>query len=286
MTMDEMKGRICVVTGSNSGIGKETALGLAKMGANVVMVVRNQQKGEAAKAEIIEKSGDKSIDLMLCDLSSMKSIKNFANEFKAKYSKLNVLINNAGAQLSKRELTEEGFERNLAVDYLGPFLLTHELLNLLKAGAPSRVINITSGLHKSGKVDLNDLQSERKYNGMQAYRNAKLMLIMFTYELAERLKGTGVSVNTAMPGFVATNLGKNSGSAVGSLMFSMVRPMQISASEGADTSIYLASSPEVEGVTGRIFKERREVSSAPLSYDQSLRKQLWVKTEEMLSAWL
>jgi len=284
--MDEMKGKICIVTGSNSGIGKETASGFAKMGANVVMVVRNQQKGEAAKTEIIEKTGNKSIDLMLCDLSSMKSIKNFAKEFKTKYSRLDVLINNAGAQLSKREVTEEGFERNLAVDYLGPFLLTHELLDLLKAGAPSRVVNITSGLHKSGKVDLNDLQGEKKYNGMQAYRNAKLMLIMFTYELAERLRGAGISVNAAMPGFVATNLGKNSGSAIASLMFSMVRPMQISASEGADTPIYLASSPEVKDVTGRTFKERREVSSAPLSYDESLRKQLWVKTEEMLSAWL
>jgi NAD(P)-dependent dehydrogenase (short-subunit alcohol dehydrogenase family) len=281
-----MKGRICLITGSNSGIGKETALGLAKMGATIIMVVRNKQKGERAKAEVVEESNNKDIDLMICDLSSMDSIKNFAKEFKAKYDKLNILINNAGAQFDKRQVTPERFERTMAVDYLGPFLLTHELINSLKAGVPSRIINVSSGLHTGGKLNFDDLQSEKKYTGMQVYRNAKLMLVMFTYELARRLKDTGISVNALMPGFVATNLGKNSGSLSSYLMFTLVRPMQISAKKGAETSIFLASSLDVKDVTGHIFSRKLEVKSSQISYDLSLQKQLWSKTEKILDRWL
>jgi NAD(P)-dependent dehydrogenase (short-subunit alcohol dehydrogenase family) len=284
--MSEMEGKICIITGSNSGIGKETTMGLAKIGATIVMVVRNQQRGEKVKAEIAEKTGNKSIDVMLCDLSSMDSIVHFAESFRRKYNRLDVLINNAGAVLNKREITAEGFERNLAVNYLGPFLLTHKLLDVLRVSAPSRIINVSSGLHGSDSLDLTDLQSERNYNGMRAYGNAKLMLIMFTYELAKRLEGTGVTVNALMPGFVATNLGKNSGSFRSSLLFRMVRPMQSSAKKGAETSIYLASSPDVANTTGRIFRKKLEVSSSPSSYDVKLRKQVLDRTEEMLSKWL
>ena len=187
-----MKGKICLVTGSNSGIGKETALSLAKMGATVVMVVRNKERGEKAKKEIVKQSGNNSVDLMICDLSSMESIRQFAEEFKKKHKRLDVLTNNAGASFSKREVTPEGFERNFAVNYLGPFLLTHELLDLLKSSAPSRIINVSSGLAKDGKVDLDDLQSEKNYPRTKAYSrrhapvydNAKLMVMMFTYELS------------------------------------------------------------------------------------------------------
>jgi NAD(P)-dependent dehydrogenase (short-subunit alcohol dehydrogenase family) len=286
MTMDEMKGRTCIVTGSNSGIGKETAIGLARMGATIVMVVRDKQRGETARAEITEMTGNKSIDLMLCDMSLMSAIKDFAKEFRSKYSAANVLINNAGAVFNRREVTAEGFERTLAVDYLGPFLLTHELLDVLKAGAPSRVVNVSSGLHKSATVDLEDLQSEKNYRGMKVYGKAKLMLIMFTYELAKHLAGTGITVNALMPGFVATNLGKNSGGVLSQLMFAMVRPMQTNAKKGAETSIYLASSPDVKDETGKIFEKSQEVASSPLSYDEALRKQLWDSTEKMLSRWL
>jgi NAD(P)-dependent dehydrogenase (short-subunit alcohol dehydrogenase family) len=248
--MSELKWKICVVTGSNSGIGKETALGLAKMGSNVVMVVRSQERGEKAWLEIAKQTGNNSIDLMIWDLSSMDSIRRFAQEFKSKYDRLDVLINNAGAMFNKREITLEGFERTLAVNYLGPFLLTHELLDLLKSSAPSRIINVSSGLAKNGKVDLDDLQSEKNYEGTKAYArvrapvyaNTKLMLMMFTYELAKRLKGTGVTANVLMPGFAATNLGKNSGSLSSSIMFKMVRPMQVNAKKGAETSVYIASS--------------------------------------------
>ena len=204
-----MAGKICVVTGSNSGIGKETAFALAQLGATVIMVVRNQKRGQKALDEIIAKTGNHSVSLMICDMSSMASIRSFGAELKKKHGQLNVLINNAGAEFSKRQVTSEGFERTFAVNYLAPFLLTHELLDLLKAGEPSRIINVSSGLAKNGKIDFDNLQNQRNYRGMKAYANAKLMLIMFSYALSRRLSGTGVTVNVLMPGFVATNLGKN-----------------------------------------------------------------------------
>jgi NAD(P)-dependent dehydrogenase (short-subunit alcohol dehydrogenase family) len=288
--MSAMKGKICIITGSNSGIGKETAIGLAEMGATIIMVVRNQERGEKARTEIVRQTGNNSVDLMICDLSSMSSIRHFAEEFKKKYDRLDVLTNNAGATFSKREVTSEGFERNLAVNYLGPFLLTHELLDLLKSSAPSRIINISSGLAKNGKVDLDDLQSEKNYTGTKfyspsrarAYDNAKLMLMMFTYELARRLKDSGVTVNVLMPGFTATNLGKNSGSLSSYIMFKMVRPMQQSAKKGAETSVYLASSDEIKNITGKCFAKKKEVKTCPASYDEELQKRLWNKTESML----
>jgi NAD(P)-dependent dehydrogenase (short-subunit alcohol dehydrogenase family) len=290
MTMNEMKGKICIITGSNSGIGKETAKSLAEMGATVVMVVRDLERGEKTRSEIVEQTGSNSVDLMICDLSLMDSIRHFAKEFKKKYDRLDVLVNNAGALFSKREVTSEGFERTLAVNYLGPFLLTFELLNLLKASAPSRIINVSSGLAKNGHVDLNDLQSENNFSGTKAYSrvrapvysNIKLMLIMFTYELARRLKGSGVTANVLMPGFVATNLGKNSGSLSSSIMFKMVRPMQVSAKKGAETSVYLASSEELKDVTGKCLAKKKQVMTCPASYDEGLQKSLWKKTESML----
>jgi len=288
--MSEMKGKICIVTGSNSGIGKETALSLARMGAEVVMVVRNQDRGEKAQFEIVEQTGNKSIDLMICDLSSMASIMRFSQEFKKKYDRLNVLVNNAGAMFNKREVTSEGFERTFAVNYSGPFLLTYELLNLLKSSAPSRIINVSSGLAKNGKVDLDNLQSQKNYAGTKAYArvrapvyaNTKLMLMMFTYELARRLKGTRVTANVVMPGFVATNLGKNSGSLISSFIFKMVRPMQVNAKKGAETSVYLASSDEVKDLTGKCFSKKKTVETCPASYDREIQERLWNETVRLL----
>jgi NAD(P)-dependent dehydrogenase (short-subunit alcohol dehydrogenase family) len=287
--MSEIKGKICLVTGSNSGIGKETAMSLAKMGATVVMVVRNKESGEKAQKEIVKQSGNNSVDLMICDLSSMESIRQFAEEFKKKYKRLDVLVNNAGAVFNKREVTPEGFERTFAVNYLGPFLLTHELLDMLKSSAPSRIVNVSSGLAKDGKVDLNDLQSEnstekRAYSHARSpfYANTKLMLILHTYELARRLTGSGVTANVLLPGFTATNLGRNSGSLSSSIMFKMVRPMQQSAKKGAETSIYLASSDEVKGLTGKCFAKKKQTTTCPASYDEDLQARLWKKTESLL----
>lgn len=280
--MDEMKGKVCIVTGSNSGIGRETALALANTGATVVMVVRNPERGEMVRTEMINETGNRAIDLMICDLSSMDWIRRFTKDFRAKYDRLSVLINNAGAYFSKRQVTIDGFERTLAVNYLAPFLLTYELLPLLKSSAPSRVVNIGSGTERSGKIDFDDLQSERHYSAMSAYANAKLMVTVYTYELARRLEGTGVTVNVVEPGFVATNLGRNSGSRLISLAFSMARPLQISAKKGAETSLYLASAPGVEGVSGKCFSKLKQTTTARVSYDQQIQRQLWDATMEML----
>ncbi|MHA2265417.1 MAG: SDR family oxidoreductase [Candidatus Thorarchaeota archaeon] len=278
-----MNGKICIVTGSNSGIGKVTARVLTEMGATVVMAVRNRRRGESAQKEIADEGGGAPCDLMICDLASRESIRLFANEFKENYDRLDVLINNAGAVFNRREVTPDGFESNLAVNYLGPFLLTHELLPILESSAPSRVINLTSGLHKRAKVDFDDIQSERKYSWRNVYGGAKLLLIMYTYELARRLKDTGVAVNVVSPGFVATNLGGGTGSLMNKIMFKMMRPFQISAEEGAETSLYAATSPEVEGITGKHFSKSQLSPTSDVSYDEVLQKQLWELTVQLLN---
>ena len=278
--MGQMQGKVCIVTGSNSGIGKETALALAGMGAVVVMAVRNRERGERARSEIIEETGNQATDLMICDVSSIESIRRFAREFKEKYDRLDVLINNAGAVFSKRQTTPDGVEMTLAVNYLGPFLLTLELLPLLKASAPSRVINLSSGMHGTGKIDFDDLQSEKGYRGMQTYAKAKLMVTTITYEWARRLDGTGVAVNVVEPGFVATNLGRNSGSLISSIMFGLVRPIQISPRKGAETSVYAATSDELEGVTGKCFAKLKE--KPKISYDREIQRRLWDSTMDLL----
>ncbi len=285
--MSDMKEKICIVTGANSGIGKATALGLSRMGFRVVMVCRNAERGENARAEIIEKSGNKSVDLLICDVSSMSSVRKFAAEYTEKYSRLDVLINNAGAVFNTRSITEEGFERTLALDFLGPVLMSHELMPILRKSAPSRIINISSGLHKNGVVDLGNLQSEGKYNGMKVYSNTKLMLMMFTYEQAKRLQGSGVTANIVLPGFVATNLGNNSESLMSNILFKMVRPMQISPEKGAETVIYLASSDELRDVNGKCFEKTKQTQTAPQSYDQSMQLKIWEKANVLLgiTAW-
>ncbi|MFQ5831378.1 MAG: SDR family oxidoreductase [Candidatus Thorarchaeota archaeon] len=280
--VSNMNGKVCIVTGSNSGIGKETALALAELDATVVMVVRNAERGEAARSEIVDETGNNRIDLMLCDLSSIDSIRQFAKEFTAKYDRLDVLINNAGAAYHKRQVTVDGFEQTFAVNYIGPFLLTYELLPVLKVSVPSRVINLTSGMHFRAKVDFDNLQRERRYRGMSAYGDAKLMVAMHTYELARRLEGTGVSVNVVHPGFVATNMGSSMGGLWNKIMFKMVRPLQISPKEGAETSVYVASSPELEGVTGKYFARKQEQRSSEASYDEEAQKRLWHVTEQLL----
>ncbi|MHA1951574.1 MAG: SDR family NAD(P)-dependent oxidoreductase, partial [Candidatus Thorarchaeota archaeon] len=186
-------------------------------------------------------------------------------------------INNAGAVFSKREVTTEDFERTLAVNYLAPFLLTHELLPLLKESAPSRVINLSSGLASRAEVNLDDMQSESSYKSRNVYGGAKLMLEMFTYEMARRLENTGVSVNIVRPGFVATNLGRSSGSRSSRIMFGMMKPFQLTPKEGAETSVYVASSSEIEGITGKCFDKKQEKETS-----EEKQKQLWDVTVKLL----
>jgi len=277
-----MKGRLCIVTGANSGIGYQTALGLAKRDATVVLVTRDQEKGEAARDKIKEATDNHSVYNMHCDVSDMRSIDKFTKNFTDRFTCLHVLINNAGAAFSRRQTTEEGNEKTLATNYLGPFKLTHNLLPMLREKPPSRIINIGSGMHKTGKINWDDLQSEKNYKSMQVYATTKLMLTTYTYALAERLQDTGITANIAEPGFVATNLGANMGGFWDKLSFTLVRPLQISAEKGAETSIWAATDPELEQVTGKTFAKKKEIKSAEATYDKETQDRLWEETLKLL----
>ena len=278
----DMTGKTCIVTGSNSGIGKQTALILAKRGAKVVMVVRNPERGEQARREIIDQSGNEDLNMLIADLSSMKEVRRVAAEFKGKYDRLDVLVNNAGGINNKHHTTVDGNETTFAVNYLAPFLLIHELLDMLKASAPSRIVNVSSAAHTMGKIDFDNLQSEKKYSSFRAYGSSKLMLIMGTYELARRLEGTGVTVNVLHPGVVRTNFGRSDGGFGRRAMYKIYSVFAKSPKKGAETSIYLASSLEVKSVSGKYFSNSKEKRSSTISYDEELQKKLWQKTEEIL----
>ncbi|MFA9435917.1 MAG: SDR family oxidoreductase [Candidatus Bathyarchaeota archaeon] len=268
-------GQVCIVTGANSGIGYHTAKGLAERGATVVMVVRNMDKGETAMEEIIQATGASSVYLMHCDVSDVASVDRFTKAFKERFMCLNVLINNAGAAFSKRQETEAGFEKTIATNYLGVFRLTNNLLAMLRETEPSRIINISSGMHKTGKIDFDDIMMEKKYASMKQYANSKLIVTTFTYALARRLVGTGVTANVVEPGFVATNLGRNMGGLRDRIAFTIVRPIQISAEKGAETSIWAATASEIEGISGKTFAKRKETESAEITYDEEIQDRLW-----------
>jgi NAD(P)-dependent dehydrogenase (short-subunit alcohol dehydrogenase family) len=273
-----------MVTGANSGIGKATALGLAQMSASVVMVCRDRARGEAARSEIKAKSGNSAVDLLLADLSSQQSIQQLVENFKQRYTQLHVLINNAGIFMLTRRATVDGLEMTFAVNYLAPFLLTNLLLDVLKASKPARIVNISSGAYESGYIKMDDLQAEKHYRSMRAYGQSKLALVLFTYELARRLQGTGVTANCLHPGFVATNIGQGGLGPVGRTVAKfIVALLGISPEEGAKTSIYLASSPDVEGVTGKYFVKSNPIKTAPISYDESLQRQLWEESAKLVN---
>ncbi len=276
-----MAGRICIVTGANSGIGKATAAGLAEMGATVVLVCRNREKGEAALSEMKEKSGNKSLDLMLGDMSSMRSVRQLASEFRRKYDRLHVLVDNAGLFMLRRKTTGDGLETTFEVDYLSHFLLTGLLIDLLKAGAPSRLVEVSSIAHYNGHVDFDDLQGEKGYGfGWKAYSQAKLAQVLFTYELARRLKGTGVTANCLHPGTVATNIWSRPLGRAG-FITKLMRLFMTGPEGGAETSIYLASSADVGGVTGKYFTKKREEESSKESCDEQVARRLWQVSEEL-----
>ncbi|MFL5667125.1 MAG: SDR family oxidoreductase [Ktedonobacteraceae bacterium] len=278
-----MQGKICLVTGANSGIGKETALSLAQMGATVIMVCRDRARSEAAQNEIKAQSSNDAVDLLLADLSSQQSIRQLAEDFKQRYSQLHVLINNAGVAMLKRHETADGLEMTFAVNQLAPFLLTNLLLDTLKASAPARIVNVSSESHEAGYIKMDDLQSKKSYRFMRAYGQSKLALVLFTYELARRLAGTGITANCLHPGFVATNIGQRSvGPVTRKLVNLIFSGLGISPVEGAKTTIYLASSPDVEGVTGKYFVKSKPRPSAPISYDETLQQQVWEESARLV----
>jgi len=271
----DMDGKICLVTGANSGIGKATALGLAQRGATVVMVCRNSHKGEVARQEIQEKSGNAKVDLLVADLSSQQSIRQLAQDFQQKYTQLHVLVNNAGSVFTRGSISPDGIEMTLAVNHLASFLLTNLLLDTIKASAPARIINVSSESHAMGFIDLDDLEGKRHYNLMRAYGQSKLANVLFTYALARRLEGTGVTVNCLHPGRVVTNIWTSILPNWLHFLGIVAYLFGIPAEQGALTSLYLASSPEVEGITGKYFDKCKITPSVKISLDQDLQECLW-----------
>lgn len=271
----QMQGKICLITGATSGIGKATAMGLAAMGATVVLVGRDRVKGEVVQQEIQQKTGNENIDLLTADLSSQQSIYQLAEAFKQKYQQLHVLINNAGLFASRRHESVDGIELTFAVNTLAPFLLTNLLLDTLKASAPSRIVNVSSEAQAAGRINLDDLQFSHRYHMMAAYSQSKVALVLFTYELARRLQGTGVTANCLHPGFVKTNIGQTDVNPLARPLARIIFSLGISPEEGAKTSIYLASSPDVVNVTGKYFVKSVPKRSSAITYDQAIQHQLW-----------
>ncbi|MBC8452783.1 MAG: SDR family oxidoreductase [Spirochaetes bacterium] len=276
------KSSVVLITGASSGMGKAASMELARTGAIVVMLCRNKERGEKALQEVRTSSKNNSVELMLCDLGSLKSVRDFCVEFKSKYQRLNVLINNAGVILPGYHQTADGYELQFGVNHLGHFLLTNELLSLLLAAAPARIITVASGAHKIGKIHFKDVNLKKNYTAWCAYAQSKLANILFTYELAERLKGTGVTVNCLHPGAVATSMGVNRDTGFGTLITRMLRPFFQTSEKGSETAVYLAMSQDIEGISGKYFYRKRSVPSSKRSYDIIAAKKLWDLSEKMV----
>ncbi|MFQ5830562.1 MAG: SDR family oxidoreductase [Candidatus Methylomirabilia bacterium] len=277
---DQMHEKVCVVTGANSGIGRTTVLGLARMGATVVLVCRSRTRGEEARAAIRQSSGSDLLDLMLADLSSQAEIRRLGQELLARYPQIHVLVNNAGVLNVRRSTTVDGIETVFAVNHLAYFLLTHLLLERLRESGHGRIVNVASDAHQFGKLDFNDLQNQRHYRFMQVYGQSKLCNILFTRELAPRIAGTGVSANCLHPGTVATRLGQNNGW-LAVLISKALTPVLCTVEQGARTSIYLAASPAVEGVSGKYFRDCQEAQPSPAAQDEEAAKRLWRMSAEL-----
>jgi len=270
-----MKGKVVLLTGGNSGIGKVAAVELAKMGAELTLVCRDRGRAEAAKSEIVSESGTSSVDLIIADLLLQREVRRAASEFLSSHKRLDVLINNAGSNFTKYSETEDGIESAMALNYFAPFLLTNLLLETLESSAPSRVVNVSSAAHFGAKLDLGDLnrRNDVGMGGLGSYGRSKLALIMFTYELARRMEGKGVTANSLHPGVVRTHIWAHSGTF--SPLARLASSFMIGPEEGAKTTVYLASSPEVEGVTGKYFDKCRARPSSAESYDAKLAAELW-----------
>jgi NAD(P)-dependent dehydrogenase (short-subunit alcohol dehydrogenase family) len=283
---ENMNGKVCLVTGATDGIGKITAQALARMGATVIIVGRNPAKCAAVVNEIKQSSDNEAVEALTADLSVMAEVQGLADQFMAKYQKLHVLVNNAGAIFPKRQVTPEGFEATFALNHLSYFVLTNLLFDTLKASAPAHIINVSSVSHKEGSLDFDDLQSERNYSAMKVYGRSKLANVVFTYELARRLAGTGVTANVLHPGLVRTgfsnSLKLNAVQRIGYDVFSWL--MGVSPNQGAQTSIYLASSAEVEGVSGKYWEKKKPVASSSVSYDKTTWERLWRVSETLVGS--
>jgi NAD(P)-dependent dehydrogenase (short-subunit alcohol dehydrogenase family) len=286
--MGDMNGKVIVITGGNAGIGKEAAVALAGRGAEVVITSRNEERGRSARQEVSERSGNDSVYVMSLDLASFRSIRSFAADVLDRFDHLDVLVNNAGLILYRRAETQEGFEETFGVNHLGHFLLTDQLLERLRASAPSRVVVVSSGAHKGARrgLDFDDLHSEHKYKWMDAYSKSKLANIYFTRELARRLDGTGVTVNALHPGFVRSEFGRGGdlGGIYGWGIKYVASPFAISPEKGARTTAYLASSPEVEGTTGGYFYKCKPAVPSRMALDDDAASRLWDASEKLVAS--
>lgn len=276
-----LAGKTILVTGATSGIGFIAARALAAMGATVVLVGRDPAKARASVAQIQRETSATAVHALTADLSSMQEVRRLAADYQAQYPRLDVLLNNAGAVFLSHQTTVDGYERTFALNHLAPFLLTHLLLDRLKADAPARVVTVSSIAHRGRTMDLSDVnQTRRGYSAWRAYGESKLANILFTYALARRLEGSGVTANTLHPGFVATGFAKNNGPFWQAAM-TLVRPFAISPQRGAQTSIYLASSPDVADVSGRYFVQSKPAKSSAASYDVAMQERLWSLSEQL-----
>ena len=278
-----MVGKTVLVTGGTGGIGKATAVGLAALGARLGITGRDEARARAAAADIAEASGNREIDVFAADLSSQAEVRRLAQDVLARYRRLDVLVNNVGGFWGTRHVTADGLEHTFAVNHLAPFLLTNLLLDRLKASAPARIVTVSSGAQSMGKLNFDDLQGERDYSGQKAYNQSKLANVMFTYELARRLAGTGVTANVLHPGVVRTAFATEDASLMWKVVLPVIRPFLKSPAQGAATSIYLASSPEVEGVSGKYFVNSKPQTSHRSSYDAAAAARLWEISADLVA---
>ena len=277
-----LSGKIALVTGATSGIGFEASVKLAAMGATLVLVARDRARGEAAVAAVKTRSCSDAVSLMVCDFASLSQVRALAAGVMSTHPKLHILVNNAGSASPKREVTEDGIERTFAVNHLAPFLLTNLLLDLLKRSAPAKVINVASIEHRQGTLPFDNLQFEKGgYRITRAYARSKLANVLFTTELARRLAGTGVTANCLHPGAVATNIWSHAPGYV-RFVLPVAKLFMLSAEKGADTIVYLAANPEVEGLTGGYYERNRKVTPSPLARDHAIPKRLWDRSAALV----
>lgn len=279
---NNMQGKICLVTGATNGIGKAAAQALAQMGATVMIVGRDAQKTERVTEEIKSISANQNVDFLLADLSSQQEVRRLAEEFKSKYSHLHVLLNNAGGTFATRQLSVDRIEMTFALNHLAYFLLTNMLLETMKASAPARIINVSSDAHSGGRIDFDNLQGEQSFSSFGPYGNSKLANILFTTELARRLEGTGVTVNALHPGLTSTGFGRNNPGFLMKIMGAVIPLIARSPEKGAETSIYLASSTAVQGITGKYFVDCKVTQPAPQAADRAVARRLWDVSIELV----
>ncbi len=279
MTARQLEGKVALVTGATSGMGKETAFALAQMGAIVVIHGRSREKTEAVAKEIRSKVPGAQIEVIIADFAKLDEVRTMAEEFKRRFTRLDILVNNAGLMTNKKMTTPDGHETMYQVNFLAPFLLTCRLMDLLEKSAPSRIVNVSSRAHTFGRLDFDDIEFRKSFGSMRAYGRSKLEDLVFTYELSARLNGRGVTVNALHPGLVRTNL-CSSAARWWCAGFRFITLFGRNAKQGAETAIYLATSPEVEGITGEYFANGRPVKSSERSHERETWKQLWQVAEQ------